>query len=147
VLKHWPKASCAGKDFVQFTDQSSIKGSQSKNSRQEVEPRPRRNAAYWLAQCAFLHSSWHHLPAHSGLGPPILIINQKNPFQTCPQASLIEILQLKFHLPRWLYLCQVEKNPVNTPPNRLSLEFCFTFPAVRASLTGSGAAVHYFSLA
>lgn len=68
-----------------------------------------RNTASWLASSALSNyltsASQDHLPktgdAHSGLGPPALVISQEKDLRPRPRHILIKaILQLRFPLPR-----------------------------------------------
>lgn len=58
--------------------------------------------------------------AHSGLGPPTLIIIQETPPWTFLQANMMEALsELKFGLPRRHWLCQVYKTLTRTTMGHL----------------------------
>lgn len=76
--------------------------------RQELKPRPWRDATYWLAclACFIIEprtTSLEVTMTHSELRSLTSIIDQENALQACPQANVREsfFFQLKFSLPRW----------------------------------------------
>lgn len=105
--------------------QSTIKGNQSKNSRQNLGEKSRRNAAFWLAPCGLLRGlsyrtqdhyprSIHALPAVSWALLHQPLTKRKAPL-FCLQANLVGggFSQLRFCLPKWLLTCV--KLTLNSP--------------------------------
>lgn len=64
-------------------------GTRAGASSQELKQRPCRSTAYWFAQSLSSILQDHQQKygtAHSGLSPPISVINQENALQSCLQA-------------------------------------------------------------
>lgn len=54
------------------------------------------------------------LSQNSGLTLPLSTTSQENTPQAFPQVSLIERIQLKFHLPRFVQVCVKLTKPTST---------------------------------
>lgn len=113
------KSNLEEKGFLSLTSRREVRAeTQGGAWRQEVKQRPRGTVLCWFAVRGLLsllsYPSQDHLPrggtVHSGLSPPIPIINQENDTQACLQGNpMRRFLNWVFLFPDGSGLCQVEK--------------------------------------
>lgn len=95
----WPKVwGCLSYySILHFHITVHYRGSQGRNSQQELKQRPWDNGAYGLPSHGLLsllsYIAPHELSrggtSHNGFGPPTSVINEENTTQPCPQTILV----------------------------------------------------------
>jgi hypothetical protein len=123
VINTRTKSNLERKEFIlAYSLRSIVQGTQSRSPEcQELKQRPWRSAAYWIAHLAVLYKPGPPTQggtAHSSLGPPTSIINQEDaPTDLSTGQFDGTFSQLKFFLPRWLWLVSSwQKSLANTLP-------------------------------
>lgn len=122
VIKYWPRTNLGQKGFVWVLlphYNPSLRAVRAATQEQSEGSNWRRYhggrlltgsffMACFLMQFRIICLGWHHSQC---VWFSQINHQSENAPQTCPQASLMDVIpQLRFFLPRWLKLCQLDKN-------------------------------------